>query len=165
MKTTSSPRRFRPQRQRGAALFVGLMLLILLALIGIAGMQTSTLQERMAGNYRTQVLAFQNAETELRRAEREILRTVNRSQVYVPDAVDCGLSPAASAASGWTPSTVSAATQFVIEQSSCTPGWSTPEVGLIENDKIDPIYIVAAAATDRPADATAISVLETVYIP
>jgi type IV pilus assembly protein PilX len=155
----------RASRQRGAALFVGLMLLILLALIGIAGMQTSTLQERMAGNYRTQVLAFQNAETELRRAEREILRTVNANGVYLADAVNCGLSPAALAASGWTPATVSGATQFVTEQSACTPGWSTPEVGLIENDKIDPLYVVAAAATDRPADATAISVIETVYIP
>jgi type IV pilus assembly protein PilX len=155
----------RPSRQRGAALFVGLMLLILLALIGIAGMQTSTLQERMAGNYRTQVLAFQNAETEVRRAEREILRTVNANGVYLADAVDCGLSPAATAASGWTPATLTGGRQFVIEQSACTPGWSTPEVGLIENDKIDPLYVVAAAATDRPANATAISVIETVYIP
>jgi type IV pilus assembly protein PilX len=164
MSKMSRPFR-RPSRQRGAALFVGLMLLILLALIGIAGMQTSTLQERMAGNYRTQVLAFQNAETEVRRAEREILRTVNANGVYLADAVDCGLSPAATGASGWTPATITGGRQFVIEQSACTPGWSTPEVGLIENDKIDPLYVVAAAATDRPANATAISVIETVYIP
>lgn len=163
--TFPSKRPHSPSRQRGAALFVGLMLLILLALIGIAGMQTSTLQERMAGNYRTQVLAFQNAETEARRAEREILRTVNQSGVYLADSVDCGLSPAAAAASGWTPSTLTGRAQFVLEQSNCTPGWSTPEVGLIENDKIDPLYVIAAAATDRDDNPTAITVIETVYIP
>ena len=43
-------------------LFISLILLVVLALIGIAGMQVTTLQERMAGNYYTIGRAFENTE-------------------------------------------------------------------------------------------------------
>ncbi|MCM5640131.1 PilX N-terminal domain-containing pilus assembly protein, partial [Xanthomonas hortorum] len=39
--------------QSGAVLYVALIMLILLALLGIAGMQVTGLQERMAFNYRS----------------------------------------------------------------------------------------------------------------
>ena len=56
-------------RQHGAALYVALMMLILLALIGIVGIQVAGLQERMASNYRTANLAFQNTEALARTTE------------------------------------------------------------------------------------------------
>jgi type IV pilus assembly protein PilX len=56
-------------RQRGSALIVSLVMLLLLSLIGIAGMQTTILQDRMTGNLQDQELAFQAAEAALREAE------------------------------------------------------------------------------------------------
>lgn len=49
--------------QSGFALFVGLAILLLLSLIGITAMQSTTMQEKMAGNYKVQHEAFQATET------------------------------------------------------------------------------------------------------
>ena len=72
MKTFRLPPRS-PARQRGAALYVALIMLVLLALIGVVGMQVATLQERMSANYLAANRAFQNAERELRLAEGQII--------------------------------------------------------------------------------------------
>jgi len=55
--------------QRGSALIISLIFLLLLTIIGVAAMQSATLQERMAGNTRDRNLAFQSAEGALRGAE------------------------------------------------------------------------------------------------
>ena len=58
-------RRFSPassRSQRGAVLYVALIILILLTLIGIVGMQVATMQERMSSNYLAANQAFQRAE-------------------------------------------------------------------------------------------------------
>jgi type IV pilus assembly protein PilX len=55
--------------QRGAVLVVGLLLLVVLTLLGVAAMQSTTVQERMAGNMREQEQAFQSAEAALRAGE------------------------------------------------------------------------------------------------
>lgn len=65
------PRRFAPA-QRGLALIIALIFLLLMAMIGVTGMQTTTMQERMAGNARDRNLAFQAAEAALRVAEDEL---------------------------------------------------------------------------------------------
>jgi hypothetical protein len=59
--------RFRhvPCTQKGAALAVGLMLLVVITLLAIAGMNTSTLELQMAGNVQFRQNAFQAAETGL----------------------------------------------------------------------------------------------------
>lgn len=59
-------------KQRGAVLYVALIMLILLALIGIVGMQVATLQERMSANYVAANVAFQNAESQVRTREVDI---------------------------------------------------------------------------------------------
>ncbi|NIP73105.1 MAG: pilus assembly protein PilX [Gammaproteobacteria bacterium] len=56
-------------RQRGAVLAISLLMLLVLTLIGVTAMQTTTLEERMAGNTRDRELAFQAAEAGLRDAE------------------------------------------------------------------------------------------------
>lgn len=56
-------------RQRGAVLIISLMLLIVLTLIGLASMQNTSLEERMAGNMRSENVAFQAAESALRDGE------------------------------------------------------------------------------------------------
>ena len=65
-----------PSRQRGAALIVSLVLLVILTLMGIATIRTSTMQERMAGNERDRNLAFQAAEAALREGERLLQNAV-----------------------------------------------------------------------------------------
>jgi len=72
MKTIRSPRTL-PARQRGAALYVALIMLVLLALIGVVGMQVATLQERMSANYLAANMAFQNAEKALRVGETQVI--------------------------------------------------------------------------------------------
>lgn len=61
-------------KQRGAALIVSLLILLVMTLIGLSGMQTTVLEERMAGNFKNRNLAFQSAESALREGE-EFLRT------------------------------------------------------------------------------------------
>jgi type IV pilus assembly protein PilX len=56
-------------REQGAVLIVGLIMLLLLTIIGLASIRGSDLQERMAGNMRDRNLAFQAAEAGLRRGE------------------------------------------------------------------------------------------------
>ena len=55
--------------QEGFVLIVGLVILGLLTMLALSGMRDSTIQEKMAGASRASGLAFQAAETELRRAE------------------------------------------------------------------------------------------------
>ena len=51
-----------PVHQRGAVLFIALIMLLLLTLIGITAMQVTLLQERMAGGFRVQHQAFEGTE-------------------------------------------------------------------------------------------------------
>lgn len=54
------------RRQQGAVLIVSLIILLVLTLVGIAGMNTSVLQERMAVNAQNSNRAFQAAESSVR---------------------------------------------------------------------------------------------------
>ncbi len=55
--------------QRGAALAVGLVFLLLLTLLGVTSVTRSTLQEKMSGNLRDLTMAFEASETSLRDGE------------------------------------------------------------------------------------------------
>lgn len=55
--------------QHGAVLIIALLLLLVMTLLGVSAMQTTTLEEKMAGNMRDRSVAFQAAETALRDAE------------------------------------------------------------------------------------------------
>lgn len=57
------------RRQRGIVLVVALIMLLLMTMAGLASMRGTTLEERMAGNWRDQNLAFQGAEAALRHGE------------------------------------------------------------------------------------------------
>ena len=67
MRTTRSMSRLR--NQSGVALITGLVFLVMLTLIAIVAMQSTTLEERMAGNARSRDSAFQGAEAAVRAAE------------------------------------------------------------------------------------------------
>lgn len=57
-----------PCAQRGAALIIGLVLLLAMTVLGISGMSMSTLELTMAGNMQSHQRAFECAETGIDRA-------------------------------------------------------------------------------------------------
>lgn len=69
MTTLHTIRQPTTRTQRGAVLAVSLLILLLLTIIGIAGMSVTSLEERMAGNDRDRQMAFQAAEAALRNGE------------------------------------------------------------------------------------------------
>lgn len=58
-----------PSRASGSALIISILLLLVMSVLGLAAMQTTTLQERMSMNMRDRHMAFQAAEAALRDAE------------------------------------------------------------------------------------------------
>jgi Tfp pilus assembly protein PilX len=59
-------------RQRGAALFMALIFLLILTMLGVFGMNVSRLENLMAGNAQFQTTALNNAEYVLVRGERDL---------------------------------------------------------------------------------------------
>ena len=60
-------------RQRGAALFVALILLVILTLIGVTAARMQTVEERMAQNDDNHQLAMESAEAALRQAGQALI--------------------------------------------------------------------------------------------
>lgn len=58
-----------PTRQRGVVLIIALIILLALTILGVSGMSTTTMQERMSANTRDRQIAFQAAEAALRDGE------------------------------------------------------------------------------------------------
>ncbi len=69
MRMMSRDRTASRRTQSGVALITGLIFLVLLTLIGMTAMQTTMLEEKMAGNLRNENLAFQASEAALRAGE------------------------------------------------------------------------------------------------
>jgi type IV pilus assembly protein PilX len=59
--------------QRGITLITCMIMLIILTLLGLASIEDTSLEEKMAGNMRSRNLAFQAAESALRQGENYIL--------------------------------------------------------------------------------------------
>lgn len=101
-------------RQQGAALIVGLIMLLLLTLIGVAGMRDTLLQEKMAGNMLDREVALQAAESALRAAEASIAGKVADGLPLTDTSL--------SAVYGFTLPQVSAPPSYVIEMLGQTDG-------------------------------------------
>lgn len=65
-----------PRAQTGVALVVTLLILLVMTILGVSSMQSTTLEERMAGNMRDQNLAFQSAEAALIEGEEFLENTL-----------------------------------------------------------------------------------------
>lgn len=72
--------------QRGVALIVSLVLLVVATLIGLAAVRSTTLQEHMSANMYDRSLAFQRAESALRAAEVAIVANGGIDDLH---GVDC----------------------------------------------------------------------------
>ncbi len=152
-----------PTRQRGAVLYVAMVLLIVLALLGVAGMQVTGLQERMSANYRATNLAFQNAESLARNQERQIEIVVNAGAAFVSDQEVCApsfdpVSWAEGVAGGPTPIT------FTRRLDQCFPG-ASQKMGVKLNELTSQYYQITAFDRDQQPDPTSQAVIDTIFIP
>jgi type IV pilus assembly protein PilX len=85
MKTiapTLWPKRRRPSDQRGVALIVSVLLMLLISLLGLTAMRSNNLDERMAFNQRDRQVAFQAAEAALRDGEQYV--ATNKNSLFAP---------------------------------------------------------------------------------
>lgn len=149
----------RSHRQRGAALYVSLIMLILMALIGIAAMQVATLQERMSANYATTNMAFQNAEGVVRNNERELRQTVDAGAAPITNIPpnDCN--------TVFDPVAHTGAAAHIRRLDLCF-SWGALDVPSDETERTDQIYQVTAFSRDRgTADSSSEAVVDTVFIP
>lgn len=146
--------------QRGAALFVALMILILLSLLALSASQVTALQERMAGAYRADALAFNNSEREVREMERSLL-----TNLLVCDANVAALP------TSWSDGSEDETQQFMENLSgrggrglevsgSVNAGASCEPGGLCCS-----IIRVSAFAQDNDAAPTSTAVVQTIYSP
>lgn len=149
-------------------LYVALIMLILLALIGIAGMQVAGMQERMASNYRAVNVAFQNAEAVVRRTERSVESVANRTALASDSLIqsgdigqrcDDGFDPGK-----WGEEQSYAAVPAVnvrqIDQ--CIEGEGDISMGR-SLDRAIPIYQITSYAADDSSNASSSAVVDTVF--
>jgi len=69
-------------RQSGMSLFPAMMFLLVLAILGVAALNSTLMQEKMAGNTRDSNVAFQAAEAALRDAEADVAQNVTSGTVF-----------------------------------------------------------------------------------
>jgi len=151
-----------PRGQRGAVLYVALIFLILMALIGVVGMQVSALQERMSANYRNTNLAFQNAEAQARQIETNIQNSLSGGvNTYAADQEYCApvFDPLT-----WADTVKTATSKYTRRIDKCFAS-SSLKVGAKQNEETGNIYEITALSSDRAADASASAVINTVFIP
>jgi type IV pilus assembly protein PilX len=119
-------------RQQGVVLVVSLIMLLLMTLIGITGMQTTSLEEKMAGNMRDRNLAFQAAESALKAGETFLATTA----LAALPAFDC--------TNGFYPQsgTGCAAATPIWDNSNWDANDSQPYVGVLANLATNPRYII-----------------------
>lgn len=156
-----------PQRNRGAVLFVALMMLLLLTLLGVTAMQVTLLQERMSGNFRAQQVAFERAEGRMAEG-RDFVSDPLRSYDFVSD-IPVGLVPGTDELpwNGWL-NTFPPALEFEQRVRAC--GGACPERrGAIVSD--DPnkrlrFYVISGQEKDpgSEAETAAWATVQTIYV-
>ncbi len=145
-------------RQRGAVLYVALIMLLLLALLGLSGMQVASMQEHMASNYRQSDLAFQNAEGQVR--SKEAALEASASSVTV-DSTACAFDALA-----WSRTAGTTATTYVRRLVCNATTGTSSEIGkTVEASSVGSAYEVTALAPDLDTSPTATAVVQTIYIP
>jgi type IV pilus assembly protein PilX len=91
--TTAANLRKAPSTERGIALIIGLIILAVLSLIGVAAFSITTQEERMAGNSRDRMRAFGQAEAALRGCEEYLKNNGGIALFYSPAGTYPGIYP------------------------------------------------------------------------
>lgn len=158
-----------PSRQRGVALYVALIMLLLLTLLGLAALQVTSMQERMTGNYRTFNLAFNRAEDALRQIEFDIQQKIAQAGPFSVDtdpAIQCvngditGLGDLRTWADNRDPA--AAAATRVANITGCS---GIPSSVKDDNSADQPpqTFLIFAANSDRDTNPSSVVVLEATY--
>lgn len=177
MKTQATLSCMPHKAQGGAVLVIALIMLLAMTLIGVTGLSSTTMQERMAGNLREINIAFQAAEAALREGENFLtaatLPDFNGSNgLYQPAAA--GTPQVWTVASNWTSSassvyegdldiddvTLADAPRYIIEELPPVPAPG----GTLSADAPAPetgMYRITARAVGR-SDTTVV-MLQTTY--
>ena len=71
-----------PKQQTGTVLAVSLIILLVLTIIGVSGLSTSSLEEKITGNFRDREIAFQAAEAALAYAEKFAKDNITSTSVF-----------------------------------------------------------------------------------
>lgn len=150
-----------PRQQRGAVLYFALIMLILLALIGIAGMQVTGMRERMAANYLRSNQAFQNAESSARAQEAVIQAAIGSGNIYEANQEEC--SPVFDPAT-WADGKTTATAINTRRLDKCVTRGPI-KVGVPKNEETENIYQITVLASDDPANPSSSAVIDTIYIP
>ena len=152
-----------PNQQRGMALYVALIMLLLLTLLGLAAMQVSTMQERMAGNFNTLNMAFQNGELEARANEYAIQQALNAN---TPFNQLCAIDDVGAWASQRSPGDGAQRCALRVSAASAATGGSLVSSGSADEvNTLTDYYRVVAAGVDRGQNASTVIVVETIFIP
>lgn len=163
----------RTRRQEGAALYVALIMLVLLAMIGIVGIQVSGLQERMAASYYATNIAFQNAEGTVRQTECqvEVLMYPEQEAALGCLALDDTL-VRRNCDDGWdvgqwleTQNMGSAPAFHVRKIDECIVGETSIAMGVGPSDEIAPIsvYQISVYDVDSTTDRSSAAGIDTVF--
>ena len=170
---TMSRRQFSalPASQRGAVLYVAMIMLILLALIGIVGMQVTGLQEKMSANYRNTNIAFQNAEESARQAECGVEAQVNRTApgACIAATIDL-ICDTGFDATNWAKqrslSDPAEGSVLIRSIGKCISGNTNLAMGVKpESEDANPVFQITSYATDDAANPTADSAVDTIFRP
>lgn len=122
-------------RQNGAALIVGLILLLVLTILAVSGVMTSTLELRMVGNTQLQERAFQAAEVAIEDAlANPVLSTsvpINQPLIANPNSVNdsylyqlqyVGQAPLGTGMTGFSIGTAFTTYHFQVDATGTAPG-------------------------------------------
>lgn len=131
---------YAPTRQRGVALIVALIFLLLMNILAVTALGTTTLEERMASNMSDKNIAFQSAESALTAGEVWIGGQMNKP-VFDPAVTTDGLHlPSLSAVQVWEEGTGVWASTDVLSYSGMQgvtqqPSYIVEDLGSIPDDK------------------------------
>lgn len=151
------------RHQRGAVFFVSMMLLIILSLLAISAAQVTGLQERMAGVYRADYVAFENAEGRLRQTERSLLTEADPCFKADVDAV-----------SGWQANpagtdATSTIRNLAVGESARAFAWrGSSQTGIARTggDAQCSYFSVSVIDHDAPgADRTSSAIVQSIFVP
>lgn len=159
----------RKKRQQGSVLIIALLFLLLLTLVGVTAMQSSTIEERMAGNARDSSIAFQAAEAALREAEDYLTQAVvgpfdGSSGLYEPAAPDA-TQVWDDAGTSWQTwggniSGVDSQPEYVIEE---LPTYVDPQGSLAADDLGSPIQYYRITARGYGQSPNTVVMIQTTY--
>lgn len=154
------------ERQRGAALFVALMLLIILSLLAVSATQVTVLQERMAAAYWSDREIFEMSEATLKLTEIEVRQDVQSV---------CGTAAGAvSPADNWSTNGLPPGEDTAVRVENLGQGDAARGSGLQGSSRAGQAiaagvqcshFRVSVARTDDPATPSTRSILQTTFIP